>query len=117
MEDSSLTLSTCIVGVETMTEFVAVTLSGELDMAVADQVADVLTHAVESGVPLVRLLLADLKFADSSAIKAILIGAQSADEHGVRFELVNPRGLVQRLLEVTGLIDALTVVQEHQAEP
>ena len=81
-------------------------------MADADQVGDVLTTAVDAGKPLVRLDLADLRFADSSAIKAILIGAQAADERGVSYQLVNPRGLVQRLLEVTGLNNALTVVQE-----
>jgi anti-anti-sigma factor len=59
--------------------------------------------------------LADLRFADSSAIKAILIGAQAADERGVAYELVSPRGLVQRLLEVTGLNHALTVVHEPEA--
>lgn len=123
MEDSppstgaptTLTLTTCTVGVDTTPDSVAVTLSGELDMADADQVGEVLTTAVDSGTPLVRLVLGDLKFADSSAIKAFLIGAQAAEERGIGFELVNPRGLVQRLLEVTGLMSALTVVQETQA--
>jgi anti-sigma B factor antagonist len=110
-----LTLSTCSVGVETTTDRVVVSLAGELDMADADQVGDVLTNAVDAGKPVVRVQLVDLTFADSSAIKAILIGAQAADERGVRFELVNPRGLVQRLLDVTGLTNALTVVQESVA--
>jgi anti-sigma B factor antagonist len=124
MEDSSsvasvptrLILSTSTVDVETTADRVVVSLTGELDMADADQVGEVLTSAVDSGKPLVRLHLFDLMFADSSAIKAILIGAQAADERDVRFELVNPRGLVQRLLEVTGLTGALTVVQEPVAD-
>ena len=53
-----------------------------------------------------------MTFADSSAIKAILTGALGADERGVKFELVNPRGLVQRLLDVTGLTEVLTIVHE-----
>ena len=120
MEDSAslanvptrLTLSTCTVDVETMLDRVAVRIAGELDMADADQVGEVLTGAVDMGKPTVRIMLADLRFADSSAIKAILIGAQAADDRGVAYELVNPRGLVQRLLEVTGLDHALTVVHE-----
>jgi anti-sigma B factor antagonist len=87
-------------------------LAGELGMADADQVGQVLTEAVESGKPVVRLDIAELSFADSSAIKAILIGALGADERGVTFQLVNPRGLVQRLLDVTGLTDVLTIVHE-----
>ncbi len=120
MEDSSslasvptrLTLSTCTVDVETMVDRVDVLIAGEIDMADADQVGEVLIGAIDAGKPMVRLQLAELRFADSSAIKAILIGAQAAEERGVGYELVNPRGLVQRLLEVTGLNHALTVVQE-----
>ena len=55
---------------------------------------------------------AGLTFADSSAIKAILIGAQAAEERGVTYELVNPHDRVRRLLEVTGLSNVLTIVDE-----
>jgi anti-sigma B factor antagonist len=120
MEDSAslasvptrLTLSTCTVDVETTVDRVVVRLAGEIDMADADQVGDVLTAAVDAGKPTVRVQLSTLRFADSSAIKAILIGAQAAEERGVTYELANPRGLVQRLLEVTGLDHALTIVQD-----
>ena len=124
MEESSrlanapthLTLSSCSVDVETAANQVVVSLTGELDMTDADQVGEVLNDAVNAGKPTVRLQLSDLRFADSSAIKAILIGAQAAEDRGVEFELVNPRGLVQRLLEVTGLTLALTVVHEPEAD-
>ena len=120
MEDSSslasvptpLTLSTCAVNVETADDRVVVHIAGELDMADADQVGDVILGAVGAGKATVRIELSELRFADSSAIKAILIGAQAADDRGIAYELVNPRGLVLRLLEVTGLNGALTVVQD-----
>jgi anti-sigma B factor antagonist len=123
MEDSSplasvptrLTLSTCTIDIETMVDRVDVRIAGELDMADADQVGEVLMGAVDSGKPTVRLQLAELRFADSSAIKAILIGAQAADERAIGYQLINPRGLVQRLLEVTGLDRALTVLQEPES--
>ena len=107
-----LSLSTCTVDVETTATSVVVRVAGELDMANADQVGLVLADAVDAGKPIVRLEIAALTFADSSAIKAILTGALDADERGVTFQLVNPRGLVQRLLEVTGLTEVLTIVQE-----
>jgi anti-sigma B factor antagonist len=120
MEDNSSLASvqtrqrftTCTVDVDTTADRVDVSVAGELDMADADQVGDLLINAADAGRPTVRLVLAELKFADSSAIKAILIGAKVADERGVRYELVNPRGLVKRLLEVTGLDTALNVVHE-----
>jgi anti-sigma B factor antagonist len=110
-------LSTCVVEVESGSDEVVVSLSGDIDMADADQVGDLLVKAVVAGRRAVRVRLTDLTFADSSAIKALLVGAQAAAEHGVAFELVNPRGLVQRLLEVTGLNLALTVVYEPEGEP
>ena len=123
MEDSSslasvparLTFSTCTVDVATTNDGVVVQLAGELDMADADQVGDVLLAAVDAASRRVRVQLSELRFADSSAIKAILIGAQAADERGIGYELVNPRGLVERLLEVTGLNQALTVVHEPES--
>ena len=107
-----LTLRTSTVDVETTSDRIVVRIAGELDMADADQVGAVLIDAVDSGKPIVRLDLSDLKFADSSAIKAILIGAQAAEEGGITYELVNPRGLVKRLLEVTGLDQALLVTND-----
>ena len=122
MEDSSsLTsvpfspeLSSCTVDVETTASYVVVTVVGELDMADADQVAQVLVEAANAGRPILRVELSGLTFADSSAIKAIILGAKAAEEHGVTYELVNPHGRVQRLLQVTGLNKALNVVYEPQ---
>ena len=106
------TFTTCAVEVETSAEQVIVSLSGELDMGDADQVAEVLVSAAAAGKQAVRVRLDNLTFADSSAVKAILIGAKAAEDSGVSFELANPRGLVNRLLEVTGLNVALTVVHD-----
>ncbi len=106
------TLSTCTVDVEVTPNNVIVSVAGELDMADADQVGRVLVEAVEAGKPIVRLELAGLTFADSSAIKAILLGAQAADKRGVVYELLNPHDRVRRLLEVTGLAKVLTIVDE-----
>lgn len=105
-------LSACSVDVEMWPNNVVVSVVGELDMADADQVGQILVEAAEAGKPIVRLELAGLTFADSSAIKAILVGAQAANERGVTYELVNPHDRVMRLLEVTGLDKVLTILNE-----
>jgi anti-sigma B factor antagonist len=122
MEDSSdlasvpsrLQLSTCTVNVETTPNYVAVTVAGELDMADAGSVAQVLVDAADAGRPVLRLQLSGLTFADSSAIKAIILGANAAEQRGVTYELINPHGRVQRLLQVTGLTKALNVIHEPE---
>jgi anti-sigma B factor antagonist len=107
-----LTLSTCTVDVDTTPSMIVVCVTGELDMADADKVAELLVEAASAGKPIVRVDLAGLDFADSSAVKSILLGAKAADELGVSYELINPHGSVRRLLGVTGLSDALTVIDE-----
>ena len=107
-----LRLSTCTVDVETTPSHVVVSVVGELDMADADRVAQVLVDAANAGKPILRVQLSGLTFADSSAIKAIILGARAADQRGVTYELVNPHGRVQRLLQVTGLHKALTILHE-----
>ena len=109
---SRLTLSTCSVDIDTTPSNVTVTLTGEVDMADADRVGEVLVGVAASGRPIVRVDLGGLTFADSSAVKAIIIGAKAAEARGVAYELVNPHGNVRRLLGVTGLADALTIVDE-----
>ena len=111
-DPARLTLSTCIVEVETNPTSVTVTVAGELDMADSDRVGEALIDAAAAGSPIVRVELSRLTFADSSAIKAILVGARAAEDRGVTYELVNPHGRVQRLLHVTGLANALTIIDE-----
>lgn len=113
-DPARLHLSSCVVDVETNPTSVTVTVSGELDMADSDRVGEMLIEAAASGSPILRLELSGLTFADSSAIKAILVGARAAEDHGVAYELVNPNGRVQRLLHVTGLANALTIVYEAE---
>ncbi|MEP7204338.1 MAG: STAS domain-containing protein [Ilumatobacteraceae bacterium] len=115
-DPARLTLSTCTVEVEVNPNSVTVSVAGELDMADSDRVGELLIEAAASGRPIVRLQLSGLTFADSSAIKAILVGARAAEDHGVTYELVNPHGRVQRLLHVTGLVNALTIVVEPDDE-
>jgi anti-sigma B factor antagonist len=106
-------LSTCTVDVEMGPNSVVVSVVGELDMADGDLVGKILIDAAHARKPIMRLELAGLRFADSSAIKAILMGAQAAEERGVTYELVNPHERVRRLLEVTGLANVLTIVDER----
>jgi anti-anti-sigma factor len=110
------TLTSCAVDIEMSPNNVLVSVIGELDMADADEVGQLLTDAVEAGKPIVRLELSRLTFADSSAIKAVLVGHEAARNRGVTYEIVNPHTRVKRLLEVTGLTSALTVLYEPESQ-
>ena len=106
---SPLIFSSCTVRVSSSPTQVVVSIVGELDMVDADKVAKILVDA-DGGKATVSLDLSGLTFADSSAVKAIVLGAQAAARRGVAYELVNPTSRVQRLLEVTGLAGTMTIV-------
>jgi len=108
-----LILSSCTVEVESAPTVTVVSLSGELDMADADKVAHVLVEAADGDAPMVRVDLSGLTFDDSSAIKALVLGAQAAGRSGIGYELMDPPERLWRLLEVTGLTGAMTVVRSE----
>ena len=80
------------------------TIAGELDMANADQVAELLDELEGAGGTIV-VDLTTLSFIDSSGIHALL----RPRPHDAAVELVCPPGNVRRVLEVTKLERVLPV--------
>jgi anti-sigma B factor antagonist len=80
---------------------------GELDLATSDELYASLMAALESGAHTVVLDLSGLDFMDSSGIKLIHQAVGLAAEHECGFFLVPGPRHIQRLFEVTGLIDRL----------
>lgn len=77
-----------------------VSLHGQLDLANADRVRDALVGIAGSTVV---VDLTDLKFLDSSGIAALVSARSQIMDAGHGFELRGARGIVRRVLEVTGL--------------
>ena len=109
---TSMIFNSCTVVVSAAATQIVVSIAGELDMADADKVAKILVDSADSGKATMSLDLSGLTFADSSAVKAIVLGAQAAARRGVAYELVNPTKRILRLLEVTGLAGSMTIVQD-----
>ena len=85
---------------------VVVSLSGEADLAVRDELTEVLLAAVTSA-PVVVVDLGDLTFIDSSGIHGLLTAYHATQRDGTRMYAVNATGLVADLLDVTGLAELL----------
>ncbi len=79
-----------------------VRLVGELDMADADEVRDVLGAAL-CREPLVAVDLKDLTFLGSTGLAALLGAHQTALARRSRLVFVSPQPCVVRLLTLTGL--------------
>jgi anti-sigma B factor antagonist len=85
-----------------------VCLSGDFDMNVGAELADTLVRAANN--PEVIRVVVDLDrttFLDSHGIAGLVAGYEEAGRSGMRFTVVNAHGLVQRVLDITGLSEVL----------
>lgn len=88
---------------------VCIAVSGELDMATADQVIDAVTAAADAdGVTAVQVDVAALAFLDSAGIGALIKTKRLTDDRGTAYRVINAGGQPRRVLELTGVLAALT---------
>jgi anti-anti-sigma factor len=84
-------------------------VTGEIDMATADELYDAITAAVTgSHAAGVVVDLAGVTFCDSTGIGAIVRARNNGAAHGTSVQIINPCGLVYGALDLTGVLDALT---------
>jgi anti-anti-sigma factor len=84
---------------------VRVEVEGELDLATAPQLEELLRRELDA-VGLVVLDLSGVSFMDSSGLHAIITMIRAANEDGTRLRIAGSMlPQVQRLVEITGLQD------------
>jgi anti-sigma B factor antagonist len=88
-------------------------LSGELDISTETELAGALRGVIDAqdrpdanDRPDIVVDLAELSFIDSSGVRALLEGNERATRRGTRLRARNARGIVARVLYLTG-VDAL----------
>jgi anti-sigma B factor antagonist len=91
-------------------------LTGELDVAFASDLEQMVTRLCASGVRGVALDLSKLTFVDSTGIRAILRAQAVCREHGYDFLIEPGRESVQRVFELTGLLDVLPFAHSDGAQ-
>ena len=87
---------------------VRLAVAGEIDLATADQLRDAIAQAAAGSRTEVIVDLAEVRFCDSTGIGAIVQARNAAASEGATVQVINPRGPVYRVLEVTGMLDSLT---------
>jgi anti-sigma B factor antagonist len=87
-----------------------IALAGELDMAVAPAFRAELERAVTESTSVI-VDLRELEFMDSSGMHALAAADARARAMDTRLVIANPAGSVLRLLELTGMREALQVVE------
>jgi anti-sigma B factor antagonist len=100
--------------VETADERVTFTPRGELDLATAPDMEQQVLTAVREGGKAVVVDLRELTFMDSTGVRTIVAAHQVAAESGTDLRLVRPprESAVSRVIEISGIDDALGLVDE-----
>jgi anti-sigma B factor antagonist len=83
-------------------------VGGEVDIEVADQLRAAGVAAVEPAGLAVDL--SAVSFIDSTGLAALIEINNAVQAHGQRLRIVSPSRCVRRILEVTGLNPAFTIV-------
>jgi anti-anti-sigma factor len=92
-----------------------VALNGELDLANAPVLDRALEQPQVVGAPSILLDLQELRFLDSSGLRAILRAQRLADRRGQSFAVTEGSGQVQRLLSITNASEQLRVLTRGDA--
>lgn len=92
-----------------------VALGGELDLSVVDQLDSAVQQAVGDGLRLVVLDLSALSFCDSSGLGGLLRAARVLREADGTLLVAGAHDAVQRLLQLTSMERALTIVPDVSA--
>ena len=95
---------------------VVVHLQGELDMATADHLRQVLDATMTDDTADVVIDLADLTFIDSTGIRVLLSASRRARRQNCSFAMRQPSRVVLKTLRLTGVDEQLNVGSpEHPA--
>jgi anti-anti-sigma factor len=97
------------------TDPAVVTLTGELDLASADKLADRIRGLVDTGHPRLIVDLAGLIFCDSTGMGTLVRANNECLAQGGYLRLAAPNHNVARVLAVVGLLDAFPVYQSVDA--
>jgi anti-sigma B factor antagonist len=92
------------------------TLRGELDIASAPALESTVRRLCQDGATEVVLDLTRLEFIDSTGLNAVLRTKSICEEHLCAFHLTSAQRPVQRVFELTRLIDRLPFRRSGHAE-
>ena len=82
-------------------------LSGELDIASAPMLEAAVAEVPDSGTSALVLDLSEVTFMDSSGLKAVLATYKRCQEQEREFSLAGASDSVRRVLDMTGVSDAI----------
>jgi anti-sigma B factor antagonist len=93
---------------------VRLALSGELDLVSTPALERAMDEVAGPDIELILVDLREVKFMDSTGLHLLLRAQQRAHDSGRRFALVRGGDQVQRLFDLTGVAESLTIVDSPE---
>lgn len=93
-------------------------LSGEADLTSVDQMSALITAQLSDGTRQLTIDVAGLRFADSAAIRTLILAAKTLKQRGGNLILLRPQQPVARVLALLGADQMITIrgVTQGKAE-
>ena len=88
-------------------------LSGELDMASAPALEEALAEALRDGAQELVLDLRELRFIDSSGLRAVIAAVREARRSGYDLALIRGPDQVQQVFDITGVGRRMRIVSDE----
>jgi anti-sigma B factor antagonist len=94
-----------------------ITLSGEVDITNAAELNELITGQLAEATQQLTIDVAGLDFADTAAIRVLLIAARRLRQRGGSLVLLYPQRALARVLEFLGADEAVEIRGETEAGP
>jgi anti-sigma B factor antagonist len=92
-------------------------LAGEADLTCAGELSALITEQLANGTQELTVDVSGLRFADTSAIRALVLADRTLKERGGRLVLLNPQRAVYRVLTLLGADQMFPIVGEPRDAP
>lgn len=92
-------------------------LAGEADLTCEAELSALISEQLAAGTQELTVDVSGLRFADTSAIRALVLAARTLEERGGRLILLNPQQAVYRVLTLLSVDQMFTIVGEPQGAP
>jgi anti-sigma B factor antagonist len=94
-----------------------ITLSGEVDITTAAELNELITGQLAEATQQLTIDVAGLDFADTAAIRVLLIAARRLRQRGGGLVLLHPQRTLARVLEILGADEVVEIRGETEAGP
>jgi anti-anti-sigma factor len=94
-----------------------ITLSGEADLVSAAELSALIAGQLADGTQELTIDASGLRFADTSAIRALILAARTLNERDGRLVLLHPQRTVTRILAILGVEEMFTIAGETPGGP